>query len=51
MHLILIVDFEYMIPNKIIALSPLNDNAGSYKNQLVGWCHGGREKQLYPLQK
>lgn len=50
MHLIPFVDFEYMIP-KTIALSPLSGNAEGYKNQLVRGCHGGRVKQLYPLQK
>lgn len=51
MHLILFVDFEYMIPNKTITLSPLSGNAEGEKNQLVRWCHGERVKQLYPLQK
>lgn len=49
MYLILFVDFEYMIPNKTIAQSPLSGNAETYKNQLVKWCHGGRVKQLHPL--
>lgn len=51
MHLTPFVDFEYTILYKTIALSPLSGNAEGYKNQLVRWCHEGRVKQLYPLEK
>lgn len=44
MHLILFIDFEYMIPNKTFTQSPLSSNAGGFKNQLVRWCRGGRVK-------